>query len=276
MSDGLRKEDLEYVRFVAPKFCNKFGEGYDFMTICHVLDLFCARLQSETSELSKICSPENKELHLSDEDLQSSIVKYGLDPEKFWYIILFLFDLTNTFYGEYITFEDTTIKSKLSKMEEIVEKSTCKMTLDNGVDSVTIDMTLLNSELKAFVHALTGVKEQLDFFSAKSFGMDVRPPHMMKTFMDMLDYFLNNYNETYRHQRKERKDWVLTAKVLFLVGYLKGYKNFDGIESVMRSNDKEHINSLKYVGKMIKDMTKNCTNSDHRENSSYMFVPDFE
>ena len=111
--------------------------------ICFVLD-YSLRL----ANYPKICSPENKELYLSDEDLQSSIVKYGLDPEKIWYIILFLFDLTNTFYGEYITFEETTIKSKSGKMEEIVEKSTCKMTLDNGVDSVTIDMTLFNSELK--------------------------------------------------------------------------------------------------------------------------------
>ena len=276
MSDGQRKEDLEYIRFVAPKFCNKFGEGYDFMTICHVLDLFCARLQSETSELSKICSPENKELYLSDEDLQSSIVKYGLDPEKFWYLILFLSDLTNTFYGEYITFEETTIKSKLGKMEEIVEKSTCKMTLDNGVDSVTIDMTLFNSELKTFVHTLAGVKEQLDLSCAKSFEMDDRLPHKIKTFMDMFDYFLNNFNEAYIHQRKGRKDWTMTAKVLFLVGYLKEYKGFEGIESAMMSKDKEHINSLKYVGKMIKDMTKNCSDSAHRENSCYQFIPDFE
>ena len=35
--------------------------------------------------------------------------------------------------------------------------------------------------------------------------------------MDMVDYFLNNFNEAYIHQRKGRKDWTMTAKVLFLV-----------------------------------------------------------
>lgn len=266
MSNELTKEGLEYVAFVAPKFCNEFGDEYDSMAISHVTNLFCSRLRSEDADLSKICSPEKKELYLSDHDLQTSLTEYGLDPEKFWLLILFLADLTNTFYGEFLVFEDTTIKDKISKMEKMVEDSTCKMTLDNGEDSVTIDLSLFDSELRSFVHALAGAKVFLESYKATEFKTDERPPHKIKTFMDMLDYFLNNYNETYLFQRKGRKDWLLTAKILYLVG-------FYGDESFFSDSEGSYRNSLKYVGKEIKDMTKNCADSAHRENSCYMFIP---
>jgi hypothetical protein len=48
--------------------------------------------------------------------------------------------------------------------------------------------------------------------------------------MDMLDYFLVNNIPAYANKTSRRKDWMFTAQILYIVGYLEDKKYLVGYE----------------------------------------------
>jgi len=99
--------------------------------------------------------------------------------------------------------------------------------------------------------------------------------------MEMLDFFLTNYQTVESQNKKKRKDWLFFSQALYLVGYLKEEKYLTGhIIIEMNRVDLDGPNSVKKLksplaglGKFLTDNTKKINNTAIRSKSRYNYKP---
>lgn len=266
-------EELDYIAFVARKYCNLCESGWEEYVVENACDLFERRIDM-------IECVSNCDLYKSTETMQKKISKYGYDSDKFWLLLLFLKDYTESCFGESCVFDSESMADNIKKMLKILESWNCKLTISNQKESAHIDAMFIREELKDLLLTLPQ-KTHINSYPCVGTVRDDVLWHKVKFFMEMLDYFLNNYTPTYNGKTSGRKDWKFIAQILYIVGYFKdkkylvGYevkerirKDLDGGTKVLTEKA-----TFKGVGKFIKDNIKCCTAKPNCSKSFYCYNP---
>lgn len=275
MDIELTKENLEYVAFVARKYCNLYDAGWEDAVVENALDLFCRRVNNIK------CSTKY-DLYKSNQDLQTKIQKYGYDTNGFWLLLLFLYDFTESCFGANYIFDKVSVGESIDRMLTMLDANNCEMTISNGVESAHMSTWLIKDGLKAL---LSSTKPDADkYYPFVKTTEDNVLWHKIKFFMEMLDYFLTSHTPNSLRANTGRKDWLFVAQALFLVGYLSDEKYFKGYERVKHtkndldgnSTETEDLMPLKGLGKFLTDNTKLCKDSANRQKSNYCYNSAFD
>lgn len=266
-------EELSYIGFVARKFCNLCGAGWEEYVVETALEKFEHRID-------KIECASNYDLYKSTETLQDKIEKYDFDSEKFWLLLVFLKDYTESCFGESYVFDSESMADNLKKMLNILESWNCELTISNNKESAHINAMFIRDELKELLLTLPQ-KMHINSYPCIRTVEDNVLWHKVKFFMEMLDYFLESFTPTYKDKTSGRKDWKFIAQILHIVGYLEEEKYLVGYEVKERirkylDGDTEVVTektALKGVGKYIKDNIKCCTATPDCNKSCYCYNP---
>lgn len=297
MDITLTKENLEYVAFVAKKYCNLCGKGWEEIVVVNALDIFQHRV-----DLIECAS--NYDLYKNIPEIQTTIENYGYNADAFWLLLLFLKDYTESCFGDSFDYDTSSIGDNIKKMITMLESPThqCLLTISNEHDSAQIPAILIN-QTKYFaptnqdeeknnstqipeILIINGLKEllltvnQRDMTAHQSIGIkrDNIQWHKTKFFMDMLDYFLKSYALN-PEMASKRKNWIFIAQALYLVGYLTDKKYLYGYERTERTKKdidgkitvSEEITPLKGLGKYLTDNTKHLKDTANRQKSTYCY-----
>ena len=277
MDIELTNENLEYVSFVAKKFCNLYGKDCEEIVVVNALDIIRHRAD-------KVECGSNYDLFKSTDTVQTTIKNYGYEADKFWLLLLFLRDYTDSCFGDYWVFDEVSIGENIDKMLAMLENPlSCHMTISNGKDSAYIYAADIHEHLKELLLSMkqnTTIGSQSLCIGTKTNTVQW---HKTKFFMDMLDYFLTSYAPN-PEMASKRKNWNFIAQALYLVGYLTDKKYLYGYERTERTKKdidgkivvSEEITPLKGVGKYLIDNTKHIKDTANRQKSTYCYKIDFD
>lgn len=276
MEKKFTADELDYIAFVARKFCDLCEPGWEKYVVENALDLFQWRA-------NLIGCASKYELYKSTETLQERIKKHKIDVDKFWLLLLFLQDYTESCYGEYYIFDKESMSDNIEKMLNMLNQPdfiTCELILSNKTETAHIDVAFIKDKL---IELLQDIPQTalINSYPCIGKGEDNVIWHKIKFFMEMLDYFLTNYHSNSQQKTHIRKDWILIAQSLYLAGYLDNEKFLKGFEQIER--EKTDIDGkvttvvqtipLKGLGKYLIDNTKNCKDTARRNNSLYCYKP---
>ena len=266
-------DELSYIGFVAREFCNLCGAGWEEYVVETAWEKFEHRID-------KIDCASNYNLYKSTETLQTKIEEYDFDSEKFWLLLLFLKDYTESCFGESYVFDSESMADNLKKMLNILESWNCELTISNQKESAHIDAMFIRKELKELLLTLPQ-KTPINSYPCIGMIEDNVLWHKVKFFMEMLDYFLSNYSSAYNDKTSSRKDWKFIAQILYIVGYFEDKKYLVGYE--MKERIRKDLDGgtkvvtekeiFKGVGKYIKDNIKCCAATPDRDKSYYCYNP---
>ena len=266
-------DDLSYIGFVARKFCNLCESGWEEYVVENAWDLFERRVD-------KIDCSTNYDLYKSTETLQAKVRKYEIDADKFWLLLLFLKDYTESCFGESFVFDSESMADNIKKMLKILESWNCELTISNKNESAHIDAVFIREELKELLLTLPQ-KTPINSYPCIGTVEDNVLWHKVKFFMEMLDYFLDSFTPAYKDKTSGRKDWPFIAQILYIVGYFEEKKYLVGYEETERERKDLYGGTkiilertpVKGVGKIIKDNTKRCKATPARDKSYYCYNP---
>lgn len=266
-------EDMSYIDFVARKYCYLCEPGWEEYVVENARDLFQRR-----TDLIDCAS--NYDLYKSTETMQAKVEKYDLDAEKFWLLLLFLKDFTESCFGESWVFDEVSVADNIKKMLAMLDASTCELTISDKTESAHINTLFIKNGLKELLLSYQQ-SGNANLYPCISTTQDNVLWHKVKFFMDMLDYFLVNNIPAYANNTSRRKDWMFTAQILYIVGYLEDKKYLVGYEITERTLKNIDGNTIvkmektpvKDVGKYIKDNTKCCKATPDRNKSCYCYNP---
>ena len=271
MDITLTKENLEYVAFVAKKYCNLCGKGWEEIVVENALDIFQHRV-------NLIECASNYNLYKSTPEIQATIERYCYDSDKFWLLLLFLRDYTDSCFGDSFDYDTTSIGDNIKKMITMLNSPVhqCKLTISNKDDSVQIPATFIIKGLEILL--LTISKDDMTVHQSIGIKRDNIQWHKTKFFMDMLDYFLTSYVPN-PEMASKRKNWIFIAQALYLVGYLTDKKYLYGYERTERPKKdidgkitvSEETTPLKGLGKYLTDNTKHLKDTANRQKSTYCY-----
>ncbi len=274
MNKNYSTEELDYIAVVARKFCNLYESGWEKLVVENALNLF--RRRSDRIDCSA-----NFSLYKSTVKLQEKINKYGIDSNKFWLLLLFLKDYTESCFGKYYIFDKESIGDNLKKMITMLDNSwNCELTISNNSESAHIDVMFFRNELKELLLTLPQ-KMPTNIYLCIGKGEDNVLWHKVKFFMEMLDFFFDIFIPAYQEKTSGRKDWSFTAQILYIVGYLEEEKYLLGYEVTERTRKDIDGNTtvvidktpVKNIGKYIKDNTKCCKSTPNCVMSHYCYNP---
>ena len=273
MEQKYTADDLSYIGFVARKFCNICESGWDEYVVENACDLFKRRVD-------KIDCASNYDLYKSTETLQVKVRKYEIDADKFWLLLLFLKDYTESCFGESFVFDSESMADNINKMLKILESWNCELTISNQKESAHIDAMFIREELKEILLKLPQ-KTRIDIYPCTGTVEDNVLWHKVKFFMEMLDYFLDSFTPAYKDKTSGRKDWPFIAQILYIVGYFEDQKYLTGYEETERIRKDLDGGTIviteqtpfKGAGKYIKDNTKCCKVTPNRNKSYYCYNP---
>lgn len=270
---------MEYIAFVAPNFCCNEAMT-DPKTVTHYLreavvfnacDTFCNRYQILTEQYAKL-----HEQFIGESSLLQKIETYGYDIDKFWLLILFLADYTIGCFGRSWDISKDSFDETISKMCKLLEdpKSTITIRTDKekplSIDNYAIKVAIKES-LSHFFEKNPLLKGA---FYCTGNTEDNVPYHKWKFFIDMLDFFLKNFNTIYAERTRGKTDWNFVAQCLYVAGLTTEYKYLTGYSDWTDRIGKSHHDKNKYIGKVIKDSIKNCKDKSIRYKSFYFFHPE--
>ncbi len=266
-------DDLSYIGLVARKFCNFCESGWEEYVVENAWDLFERRVD-------KIDCSTNYDLYKSTETLQAKVRKYEIDADKFWLLLLFLKDYTESCFGESFVFDSESMADNIKKMLKILESWNCELTISNKNESAHIDAVFIREELKELLLTLPQ-KTPINSYPCIGTVEDNVLWHKVKFFMEMLDYFLDSFTPAYKDKTSGRKDWPFIAQILYIVGYFEEKKYLVGYEETERERKDLYGGTkiilertpVKGVGKIIKDNTKRCKATPARDKSYYCYNP---
>ncbi len=265
MNIELTKENLEYITFVARKYCNLYDECYADLAVATALYQFKQRI-------TQIEDSEKYELYTNTEKLQESITKYNFDSNKFWLLVLFLKDFTDSCFGSTLVFNQISVGEEMEKMMKMLDSPhDCKITISNGKEAATINAVWLESLMFKKT-----IEEMKSIYPLKKVDSNNQSFHKIKFFMKMLDYFLMNYNTTYSHTNKGIKDWGFSAKVLYIADLLNDPKFYTGTKIWVDDVKNKEYETTVPVGKLLKNWTKNLKNTADRHKSAYCYIPELD
>jgi len=264
-------EDLSYIAFVA-RGClyNHFKPWYQEQAITFALDLFKKRV-------SRIDCNSNYVLFKATESLQLKLSTRNFDADKYWLLLLFLYDYTESCFGEYPVFDSYSVADRLGTMIALLDSGQkCKLTISNQEESIDLDAKYIKKDLKTLLLKLLGTPK-FHYFPFVGKEENKVTWHKIKFFMKMLDYFIQNFQQDQLQNKRKRKDWLLYSQSLYLVGYLNDIKYLNGYTLTKRKIKKldkpdktiEQKTPLKDLGKFFTDNTKNIKDTAIRSKSKY-------
>ena len=266
-------DELSYIGFVARKYCNLCEPGWEEYVVENALDLFQWRI-------GMIDCASNYDLYKSTETMQAKVEKYDFDTEKFWLLLLFLKDFTESCFGESWVFDEVSVADNIKKMLDMLDASTCELSISNKTESAHINTLFIKDGLKELLLSYLQ-SGNTNIYPCVHTTQDNVLWHKVKFFMDMLDFFLVNNIPANANKTSNRKDWTFTAQILYIVGYLEDKKYLVGYEVTERTlkdidgntTVKMEETPVKDVGKYIKDNTKCCKVTPNRNKSCYCYNP---
>ena len=222
----------------------------------------------------------NYDLYKSTETMQAKVEKYDFDTEKFWLLLLFLKDFTESCFGESWVFDEVSVADNIKKMLDMLDASTCELSISNKTESAHINTLFIKDGLKELLLSYLQ-SGNTNIYPCVRTTQDNVLWHKVKFFMDMLDFFLVNNIPANANKTSNRKDWTFTAQILYIVGYLEDKKYLVGYEVTERTlkdidgntTVKMEETPVKDVGKYIKDNTKCCKVTPNRNKSCYCYNP---
>ena len=273
MEKKFSAEELEYIAFVARKYCNLCESGWEEHVVENAWDLFERRIDM-------IGCASNYDLYKSTESMQAKIRRYGFDSEKMWLLLLFLQDYTESCFGKSYIFDSESMGDNLNKMMKILDSWDCELTISNKKESAHVDAVFIREELKELLLTLPQ-KTPINSYPCIGEEEDNVLWHKVKFFMEMLDFFLENFTPAYQENTSGRKDWRFIAQLLYIVGYLEEKKYLVGYEETERALKDIDGNTIikiertpvKNIGKYIKDNTKSCKSTPKRNKTFYCYNP---
>ena len=273
MNIELTRDNLDYIAFVALEFCNLCGNGCDEYIIETATNKFYHRVD-------QIDCASNYELYKSTNSIQHRIKDHNIDPDKFWLLLLFLKDYTESCFGESMVFDKMSVGKNVMNMLEMLNSGVCKMTISSNTKSAQISTLFIKEELKELLQNLREKETEIDnIYPYTETTEDNVQWHKNKFFIDMLDYFLSNHTANNGSGKSGRKDWILIAQSLYLVDYLKEEKYLNGYDIVTQKRTDIDGNvsivrnkvQLKGLGKYFTDNTKHLADTSKRRKSLYCF-----
>jgi hypothetical protein len=278
ISKELSMDDMEYIALVAAEFCHdklnssvsdSYKKFIEQMSISNACNEFTCRYSILENNFSA-----NHKQFVDENTIQHKINNYGYERDKFWLLILFLADFTNTCFSKSLDPDKVTIGDTVDKMIKLLNENDSTVIVKTKNESCEISFypikPFISTALEVFIEKNPILK---DYYTCTEITGDNVLAHRQKFFIDLLDYFLANYNNVYKEINKCHKDWAFIAQCLYLAGFLKEEKYFYGYEEWVNPKGEKQRSNLKYVGKIIKDSTKNCKNTAKLYNSLYYFNP---
>jgi len=267
MNIELTDENLEYIAFVARQYCNIYDDCYGDLAVATALHHFKNRI-------TQIEDPEKLFLYTNTDELQASIKKYNLNPDKFWLLILFLKDFTNSCFGATNIYDEISVGENVEKILKMLDspfRDDCELTISNGKESATINAVFIE---KLVLNR--SIEELKSIYPMVKVSKNNKPYHKIKFFMELLDYFLNQYDATYTTTNDGTKDWGFTAKILYLANLVDEHKYFSGYEDIVTKKGNTIRNKAYYIGKELKNSTKTLRDTSDRHKSDYCYIPEPE
>ena len=281
MADNPITDEKEYIAFIAAEFCcdktivknetdKVFLEEDTKINVFNIFDNRYPKLKEQNLE--------RYESYRNEESLIRKIEKYGYEVNKFWLLTLFIADYTESCYGKSWVMSKETIGETVIKMIELLNDPNSSITINTDKGKpLKINNHYIKQDIK---DTLTHFFDRNPLLKGALYctgeTTDNVLYHKWKFFIDMLNYFLNNYNTVYAEQTKGRTDWAFIAQCLYVAGlteqtnYLTGYNDWTDARGL------HHHDKNKYIGKEIKDSIKNCKDTANRNNSNYFFYPEEE
>lgn len=132
---------LEYVDKISIKDCFDFEEDEDgAFTVPSRRFTFTFKHRYNTEELKHNFKYDN---YLKNDDIQNTLIGLGLDPQKFWFLLLYIFDYTYNICIDGVSISKTPKEEVLEFIDMIVANSTLnepvELTLKVGKKKVIIN-----------------------------------------------------------------------------------------------------------------------------------------
>ena len=274
MEIELTRDNLDYIAFVELEFCNLNNNCCEDYIIDTATNKFYHRADH-------IECASNFELYKSTESIQNRINELQLDSDKYWLLLLFLRDYTDSCFGESLIFDTVSVGKNVKDMLAMLNSDVCKLTISTNDKSAHINTIFIRNELKELLQNLQKKKEiDIDHtYTSVGTTEDNVPWHKIKFFIDMLDFFLVNYTTKNNSGKKSRRDWQLIAQSLYLVDFLEEEKYLNGYDVVTQKRTDIDGNvsivknkvQLKGLGKYFTDNTKHLADTSNRRKSLYCF-----
>ncbi len=269
-------DELSYIGFVAREYCNLCGAGWEEYVVENAWDIFEHRID-------KIECTSNYDLYKSTETLQEKLKNNNFETERFWLLLLFLKDFTETCFGQSLVFDEMSVGENVKNMIEMLDnynKEICELTISTKTKSAHINAIFIWNELKDILLNLQQSDKNINnTYPDIGTNEDDVNWHKIKFFIEMLDFFLMNYHPAIPQKSSVRKDWLLFAQALYLTGYLQEEKYLRGYTITTRTkvrldgNDTiiEQKTPLKGLGKFFTDNTKHLSETANRRKSPYCY-----
>lgn len=288
-------DDLEYIIFVAREYCypNK-QQLKDCDAIRDAEDMAVSIAIPQFKQRHPILMKEFKEAYdtyLSNDKIQNTLTIYGLNPDKFWLLFLFITDFTNSCFIYSQQNEKYTIRETAKKMSQLINKEEVKnysLTLSCVEETISSSNPLLIALFEDFCAKLSDNNDTfLDttYYKTLEVVEDKVKTKKMKFFVELFRYFL--YNRVEAHLPSKMS---FIGKFLYLAG-IEREPYYTGIrlEVIIKKNKStayrikkygtETINGKVYikepfnVGKNIADTLKKCTDYAPISTSNYFCSP---
>ncbi|MDC2232799.1 hypothetical protein [Bacteroides thetaiotaomicron] len=288
-------DDLEYIIFVAREYCypNK-QQLKDCDAIRDAEDMAVSIAIPQFKQRHPILMKEFKEAYdtyLSNDKIQNTLTIYGLNPDKFWLLFLFITDFTNSCFIYSQQNEKYTIRETAKKMSQLINKEEVKnysLTLSCVEETISSSNPLLIALFEDFCAKLSDNNDTfLDttYYKTLEVVEDKVKTKKMKFFVELFRYFLYN-----RVEARQPSKMSFIGKFLYLAQiveeekefYYNGYfatpitpKNKFLVKryGTITIKDKEFIKEPVDIGKDIADTVKKCTDYTPISTSNYFCAP---
>lgn len=281
MDKELTLEQLEYVAFVARKFCRTqdfddlhLQEEAEFTAINHFRNRYNMLFKEHLSKCKT---------YLSSNEVQEILHTYNLDYKKFWRLYLFILDYTNISFSYIPTYEPFSARQLAKVLScEISEGEELKIKV-NGKSFSTINpffKIALSKSLQTISELNLSYMDGTVCISSTK-DLQINRVARMKFFKEMMSYFLTS-KVTVRTPSKVSfiGKFLYLAEISFDERYWLGYdprpitecKKYEILQYEHHS-----INGIEYVaipfdvGKNIADTIKKCKDKPNVKNSFYYF-----
>ncbi len=236
---------LEYVWKVANRFLPSFdGENFGESSS---IGVFCQRYFDESSTFSRL----DIERYIENEELQETLEAFNLDASKFWYLILFVYDYTESICTDASSIEQSLLKEANTFNDKLATATS--LSLANGRKTYFTDrediLKLIRISFGHFIQTYFKImndenlswsekKEQLE-----NIGMDkqmqavfdadivnrqkevmLKPIHKIRKVVEMFRYFLEDKTAdktafTEQITKVSTDKMILISRVVYTMGY---------------------------------------------------------
>lgn len=228
---------LEYVGVVAAKFCVPEEAQGDEELSRIAIDEFREWYSGEAT--ADEAYQRMAKLY-EDDDLQKLVKKHGYDCHKFWFLICFIKNYVDVHSGFYSKVHKQSIGEKIQIALELFKERGTTITVRNGKRKVVLSEELTIISLSWFLQGYLDRKQILNYAYETNYKKCPKGCQMAffcRLFFHVVDTIAS---------KKQRRDWWLTSKLLYMAGYLEEDVFFYGQE-VKIYKGKKRVESTEWI-----------------------------